>query len=644
MTSAAATTSAGVWVKLYIGDNDPRPTVFKIEPIPKDVNDLRKEIKKEKPNDLKDIDADELDVYPQGTTFPIPSNTDKLNVWDGVPSTTGPNPLIVVARQRQRQQQDDTPPQRERPLIRKSASSTDPSVYSNVWRLGNAHNFPILVRTMLLFSTGGDKLRWTPHSEYLDNASHQQSVYSMAQKAAGEALRRHCSMIRRGSTSDSFGVFRFRPDIPGSGNFDEQRLSIAFTSAFDKFIISTGFQDAIFGAREQYDESKNSQDYVLNRILDGGTLPMVVIEFANDNGKNRDYKEAQIFTYISNNTHLLPADRSMLNIGVSFCYLKTTPVMQVFGYYQVDSQICHVVPMTPRLTVDQENLANLFYATLAFTLSMTLSDLPLKQPDTKDLPFLNGYGGVVKLQISDSKFMCKVMNYEDFHPLRIENGGRGRIPADERRTPEHAKAMLGGKVWSIGDEPDTIHVVSYNFVEGDHNAAHSHCIANCIGHLKSAHQGSSILHCDLHLGNFIFNENDPEKSRIIDWDHARNIEHPGNYVSGWLELPERHPSAKAGSAISMVHERYSLGRVLSRFCPLLECESKQAEWDQVCRQAQDVDCDLAEVERMALEINCKLKFKDQAGRTLVTGSPPRGIPFLESIDETMAGMNLIEGN
>mmetsp|Transcript_27119 Transcript_27119/g.38418 ORF Transcript_27119/g.38418 Transcript_27119/m.38418 type:complete len:384 (+) Transcript_27119:37-1188(+) len=97
MTSAAATTN--VWVKLYIGDNDPRPTVFKIEPIPKDVNDLRKAIKKEKPNRLKDIDADELDVYPQGTTFPIPSDTDKLNVWDGVPSTTGPNPLIVVARQ-----------------------------------------------------------------------------------------------------------------------------------------------------------------------------------------------------------------------------------------------------------------------------------------------------------------------------------------------------------------------------------------------------------------------------------------------------------------------------------------------------------------------------------------------------------------
>jgi len=493
---------------------------------------------------------------------------------------------------------------------------------------------------MLLFSTDGDKLQWTPHCKYFDDDDKCQQVYNMAGDAAREALRRHRSMLRAGSTGDRFGVFRFRPDIRGSGAFDEQRLSIAFTSAFDKFIIATGFQDAIFGAREQYDESKNSQDYVLNRILDGGTLPMVVIEFANDNGKNRDYKEAQIFTYISNNTHLLPADRSMLNIGVSFCYLKTTPVMQVFGYYQVDSKICHVVPMTPRLIVDQENLTNLFYATLAFTLAMTLSELPLKEPATEDLPFLNGYGGVVKLMISDKKFMCKVMNYEDFHPLRIENGGRGGIPGDERRTPEYATAMLGAKVWSIGEQ-DPIHIVSYNFVEGGHVASHSLCVASCIGHLKRAHEESKIMHCDLHLGNFIFNEADPEKSRIIDWDHARNIEHPGNYVRGWLAPQERHPSAKAGSAISMVHERYSLGQVLRRFRPVLE--SKLQEWDEICQKAHDTNCDLAEVERLALEINCELKFTTDP--TLVTGSPPHETPgLLGSVEETMAGMNLNEDN
>eukprot|EP00543_Licmophora_paradoxa_P008511 CAMPEP_0202446290 /NCGR_PEP_ID=MMETSP1360-20130828/4832_1 /ASSEMBLY_ACC=CAM_ASM_000848 /TAXON_ID=515479 /ORGANISM="Licmophora paradoxa, Strain CCMP2313" /LENGTH=58 /DNA_ID=CAMNT_0049062735 /DNA_START=14 /DNA_END=187 /DNA_ORIENTATION=+ len=54
-----------VWVKLYIGDNDQQPAVFKINQIPEDIDDLKKDIKKEKSNELEYIDADRLDVYPK---------------------------------------------------------------------------------------------------------------------------------------------------------------------------------------------------------------------------------------------------------------------------------------------------------------------------------------------------------------------------------------------------------------------------------------------------------------------------------------------------------------------------------------------------------------------------------------------------
>jgi hypothetical protein len=57
--------------------------------------------------------------------------------------------------------------------------------------------------------------------------------------------------------------------------------------------------------------------------------------------------------------------------------------------------------------------------------------------------------------------------------------------------------------------------------------------------------------------------------------------------------------------------------------------------------AQDINCDLAEVKRLALEINCELKFtKEDSFYTLVTRSPPRGTPGLASVEGTMAGMNL----
>lgn len=55
-----------VWIKLYIGQDDARPIVFKIKlSTVMDVHDLRNEIKKENANVLKDVDAPTLEVYPK---------------------------------------------------------------------------------------------------------------------------------------------------------------------------------------------------------------------------------------------------------------------------------------------------------------------------------------------------------------------------------------------------------------------------------------------------------------------------------------------------------------------------------------------------------------------------------------------------
>lgn len=457
-------------------------------------------------------------------------------------------------------------------------------------------------------------------------------IYKFAGNAAEAALSSHKSMTTDpGPNSDNFGVFRYRADATGSGSFDEQRLSLAFTNAFDSFIKKACSQDAVVsGAREQYDECKNSQDYVLNRRLSGGTLPLVVIEFANDKGTQKDYKEAQLFAYICNNAHLLPAEKSMLSIGVSFCYLTSNPVFQVFGYYQVDSVIIHVVPITPRLFATQDNLANLFYATLAFALFMTEESLPLKNPADGDLPFLNGYGGTVKLKTLQGIYVCKVMNYENFHPLRVSNGGRGRIHLDDRRRAEPAEKMLGSKTWLVGEN---ISIVSYKFLPGDHSPSHTACVASCIGHLEQAHNGEKLLHCDLHLGNFVFNANNPTESRIIDWDHARNIESLGKYVNGWLELPERHPDAKAGANIEMKHERHSLSRVLRWFCPESNDDDKVVAWEDICRQAADCDLSLQVLQQCALELNFELKFASAVPSVADTGS-------LASIEDGLAAVEI----
>jgi hypothetical protein len=90
---------SSVWVKLYykgeakpVRDADP----IEIEPIPKNVNALKKKVKVEKQTKLNHVDAGDLKVYPSGTT--VLESTESLDPGDPVPANTSSKmPLIVIA-------------------------------------------------------------------------------------------------------------------------------------------------------------------------------------------------------------------------------------------------------------------------------------------------------------------------------------------------------------------------------------------------------------------------------------------------------------------------------------------------------------------------------------------------------------------
>ena len=88
-----------IWVKLYIGENDENSnSVFGIYNFHGNIDQLKKEIKKERPNDLKTIDAANLKVYAAGTSYQKLEEEKLLDPGDKVPeNTTSKAPLIVVA-------------------------------------------------------------------------------------------------------------------------------------------------------------------------------------------------------------------------------------------------------------------------------------------------------------------------------------------------------------------------------------------------------------------------------------------------------------------------------------------------------------------------------------------------------------------
>ena len=200
--------------------------------------------------------------------------------------------------------------------------------------------------------------------------------------------------------------------------------------------------------------------------------------------------------------------------------------------------------------------------------------------------------------------------------MRLENGGRGRIPSEERRTCELYKVVLKESTHLKGGYG--MDIIVYPNIPGSHEVSHTSCIAACILYLAKAHS-DGIIHSDLHLGNFIFNVERPAFSCIIDWDHARSVLKPGKYVPGWQMLLERHPSALPRSTVQMEHDRYSLLQVLKRFAPKEECE--QGIWQTLCHDNENLLCSLEKLAYDVETLNMELVLVSPVITT--TGSPPR---------------------
>jgi len=94
--------SSSVWVQLYYEDiTKGRPTSVRkpaeVKESDWDIDDLAKEVKKERAVALSHCDAADLAVYPHGTTPPFLQDK-AIDPGDHVPpGTTSKNPLIVVA-------------------------------------------------------------------------------------------------------------------------------------------------------------------------------------------------------------------------------------------------------------------------------------------------------------------------------------------------------------------------------------------------------------------------------------------------------------------------------------------------------------------------------------------------------------------
>ncbi|KAG7355452.1 hypothetical protein IV203_000138 [Nitzschia inconspicua] len=119
-----STPASFVWVQLYYNEKEePEGRVFKIKPVPDDVDALAKEVKEERRNTLSHCDAADLSAFSPGTKPPFAQRNSlkpgkKLEelieeLKDETPPTSDDHPLVVVAPPPQQQL---APPAKKRKL------------------------------------------------------------------------------------------------------------------------------------------------------------------------------------------------------------------------------------------------------------------------------------------------------------------------------------------------------------------------------------------------------------------------------------------------------------------------------------------------------------------------------------------------
>eukprot|EP00003_Mantamonas_plastica_P014186 TRINITY_DN245_c0_g1_i10.p1 TRINITY_DN245_c0_g1~~TRINITY_DN245_c0_g1_i10.p1 ORF type:complete len:510 (-),score=167.80 TRINITY_DN245_c0_g1_i10:126-1655(-) len=174
--------------------------------------------------------------------------------------------------------------------------------------------------------------------------------------------------------------------------------------------------------------------------------------------------------------------------------------------------------------------------------------------------------------------------------------------------------------WRYDSPMKDLGILQYNYVEGGHTTDKVSCFGWIVRIVGVLHEHGYVFG-DIRQWNMVFCDENPESSVLIDWDFVDK--EGARYSSKMMDIPERHPEAKAETEMKKEHDRYSLGIVFNKLFTAKEGEGEEKE-KEILKELETGN--LKEIaERMINE-----EFDDLfvgGGETeelpVVTGSPPR---------------------
>jgi hypothetical protein len=201
-----------------------------------------------------------------------------------------------------------------------------------------------------------------------------------------------------------------------------------------------------------------------------------------------------------------------------------------------------------------------------------------------------------KNKITGKQIMVKTFDYYFRGPLMPDrssdiNHAQARQPLDEvlLAALQSAHPQVYGS-WEVTRFHPLYCIMQYDYIRGNHTPHNWPQFIKAVEIVCTAHTAGYVMG-DILAQNILFHS-DTETATVIDWDMARAIESNPNYTNGFIvgdHKKFRHMAAKAGAAMELSHDCWSLAKLAEAW---FEGDSAFEKWTRELQESDKVTLEL----------------------------------------------------
>ena len=334
--------------------------------------------------------------------------------------------------------------------------------------------------------------------------------------------------------------------------FDENTYSGVVSCMLSKIL-----PDYFWATQTKLKSCSGNCDIVGGKLdLDEPWMPYIIFENFVSTSCSFLHKRGQLFSYVNHLMHIYSVSKFIPPI-LGILLEVDTMKFYIFAFASAENKKVAVVQLFYG-TLDQDTLYKLMLVIKLWATTIF---------DSSNQPFNLTAGNT-------SIYSNRIFKSYDYNLKLYSEIPLFSIHAKDRRDPVYYSYLSSKNYTKLIDTPD-LKLISYDFIEGGHNANNLCNFINLLTELKYMHN-EGIVHGDIRESNIIFSQDG--NSSLIDFDYSgpETKVYPFGFNLD-IEDGVRHAKAKQFLPLSKEHDIYSIAHIMKLYSPELDADIKHWE-------------------------------------------------------------------